>query len=347
MIPHSGEARGPMSRRRLRRARVDREAGESVKLPSVVFRTHDGYEQPVRVGGLIGRARTAELQIRDSRVSEAHAMVSLRGQQLVLLRLRGVLLSKDSDGEQDELVLKEGVRVYLFDEDVETPGNEPVYVDVVRVETPSSVLAISLGDEPPHVLVASVYSIVDPGRLVPWHIAEAHGWIFSTAESWMLHSHGAAPTPLRVGPGAPETPALRVGPYLLTPCERHLRELDAGKTIAAGGLSLRLRLDSATITRAGGAELTLPGLPARLLYELSAFDGPVAWEPVALEIWPERQRADPEAQQRGLRLLWDRTLSRLRGALRAYGIIRPLVTTDKLGNYQFVRDSRDRVVRED
>lgn len=40
-------------------------------------------------GALIGRLWSAELHVNDARVSEAHAMVSLRGRDVRLLALRG------------------------------------------------------------------------------------------------------------------------------------------------------------------------------------------------------------------------------------------------------------------
>lgn len=63
-------------------------------LPSASFTLlHDAHPGTARrvdlgPGDLIGRLPGAALQIADPRVSEAHAMVSLRGGELVLLALR-------------------------------------------------------------------------------------------------------------------------------------------------------------------------------------------------------------------------------------------------------------------
>ena len=58
--------------------------------PCVVFRGPDGQRHRVPHGGVIGRLSGAALVLRDPRVSEAHAMVSLRGGALHLQR-RSVL----------------------------------------------------------------------------------------------------------------------------------------------------------------------------------------------------------------------------------------------------------------
>lgn len=50
-----------------------------------------GREHDVVHGDVVGRLWTAALQLDDGRVSEAHAMVSLREGQLQLLPLRGAL----------------------------------------------------------------------------------------------------------------------------------------------------------------------------------------------------------------------------------------------------------------
>ena len=56
---------------------------------TVYLLTPDGEEHALIPGDLIGRMHTAALHLDDGRVSEAHAMVSLRDGSLRLLSLRG------------------------------------------------------------------------------------------------------------------------------------------------------------------------------------------------------------------------------------------------------------------
>ena len=50
----------------------------------------DGVVHELSHGDIIGRVWSAALHLDDARISEAHAMVSLRGQELKLLALRGM-----------------------------------------------------------------------------------------------------------------------------------------------------------------------------------------------------------------------------------------------------------------
>ncbi len=58
-------------------------------LPFVRIRTPDGTVHDVPHGGIVGRLGIASLPLHDPRISEAHALVSLRGGVLRLLALRG------------------------------------------------------------------------------------------------------------------------------------------------------------------------------------------------------------------------------------------------------------------
>jgi pSer/pThr/pTyr-binding forkhead associated (FHA) protein len=55
------------------------------------IRLSDGRVVDLGPGDIIGRLETATLRINEPQLSEAHALVSLRGEQLVLLALRGVV----------------------------------------------------------------------------------------------------------------------------------------------------------------------------------------------------------------------------------------------------------------
>ena len=116
-----------------------------------------------------------------------------------------------------------------------------------------------------------------------------------------------------------------------------MRFSDAGAdaTRARGAFHHPLRVvahfDTVHVTREGGAPLVLSGISARILSELVVFDGPVAWDIVAREVWNDG--ADPTQ----LRRKWDVNLARLRAKLRDADIRDDLVRSDGTGNIEIVR----------
>ena len=118
----------------------------------VRLRLPDGSSSELGHGDLIGRLWSAALSIPDARVSEAHAMVSLRGQELLLLPLRGRFAV---DGQrQSSLVLAAGQRVTLA---------EGLDLLVEEVSLPAAVFAVE-GDGLPRVVVSGVCSLLTRPR---------------------------------------------------------------------------------------------------------------------------------------------------------------------------------------
>lgn len=74
---------------------------------------------------------TAELHITDARVSEAHAMISLRGRDVRLLALRGRFAMRGTT--LSDVVLQPGMRIAL------ATGLE---LQIVAVRVPEAVLAL-------------------------------------------------------------------------------------------------------------------------------------------------------------------------------------------------------------
>ena len=96
------------------------------------FATPDGQLHHLGHGDIIGRLWTAALSIDDARISEAHAMVSLRGDELKLLGLRGRFAL--SDRPLSEVLLCAGQRIALA---------RGYAIDVVDVVLPETVTATS------------------------------------------------------------------------------------------------------------------------------------------------------------------------------------------------------------
>ena len=114
----------------------------------VRFSGPDDEHHELGHGDFIGRLWSAGLQLRDARVSEMHAMVSLRGSAFRLLGLRGRMLV--AGAAQSDIELAVGLRVAFAD------GLELEVVDIVL---PDSVLAIE-GDGLPRQTLSTAASLM-------------------------------------------------------------------------------------------------------------------------------------------------------------------------------------------
>ena len=281
------------------------------------FRLPDGSVRSLAAGDLVGRLWSAALQIDDPRVSEGHAMLSLRGGDLWLLALRRRL----AIGGQSvaELRLEVGQRIAL------AQGLELV---VEAVELPTTALAIE-GPGLPATVLPGVCSLrVRPQvQMFARHEPGAACLIWDTCDGWRRAQEGVT-TALVAGDrwvveGVTFTAVtLPVGGAGLSP------------TRMTGGIDPPLRIVTAWETaqvQAGDAPpVSFAGVHARILSELAMLDGPASWEAVAREVWPAEQ--DTWA----LRRRWDVNLGRIRGRLREGGVRTDLVRAAGTGQVELV-----------
>ncbi|MCP4805173.1 MAG: hypothetical protein GY913_04650 [Proteobacteria bacterium] len=257
------------------------------------IRGPDGREHELVPGDVVGRLHTAALSIDDGRVSEAHAMVSLRDGALRLLALRGVFAL---DGRRvEEAVLQPGLVVTL------APG---VAVEVLDVWLPEAVLGVA---EPLRPL-PPVCSLVDGRLRVGWKEgATAHIW--STGGGWRVRDDRGT---------RPLAPGDTVGSLQIVtlPLQDTAPTRQDG---LAAPLHLVAHYDSLHVHRRNRLVLTLSGVLARMVCELVLLDGPVAWTLLAAEVWPDAD--DPQLA----RMRLDANLARLRAKLRAAGLRTDLV----------------------
>jgi len=289
----------------------------------VRFQLPDGSSAELGHGDLIGRLWSAALCISDGRLSEAHAMVSLRGQELKLLALRGRFAV--AGRSLSTLVLRPGQQILLA---------EGLLLGVEYVQLPTSVLGIE-GDGLPRQVLSGVCSLLTRPRpeLVPRFIdAAAHIW--TDGEDWMIKFDGHA-RPLRPG----------------DTWEQDGRQFKAVATALAAAGQAATRLDggvhrvlrvvahfnTAHIHPEGAPPLALSGLSARLLSEIVTFDGPVPWTVLARELWPAED--DPLTLRRKL----DINLFRLRKKLRKASIRPDLVRADGFGHIELFLQDGDRI----
>ncbi len=101
-------------------------------------------------GDLVGRLPACRLHLDDPRVSEAHALVSLRGDALRLLSLRG-RLTVDGAATQD-VALRPGQRLDI---------GGAVSADVVEVVLPEEVVAVEGPGLPLQVLLTTTALVVE------------------------------------------------------------------------------------------------------------------------------------------------------------------------------------------
>ncbi len=289
----------------------------------------------VHPGDLIGRLATANLVIADPRISEAHALVSLRNRSLRLLALRGALTV---DGrEVDGVTLERDLRVELAD---------GLSITVEGVELPTHSLVLCGTAQGPVELGASTYSLVlteEAGlmtlRLVAGRVPDAAGHLWYSGSRLWIRPRNQDAEPIQTGARwMIEGCALRV---IQVPLDG-IDDTVTGTTTSGArpdGLVIVARYTTVHLQR-NAQTAVITGKPANLVSELVRFGGkPIPWELLARQIWGARDREL-------LRDNFDATRSRLRRQLRDLQIREDLVGLDGSGNVELVLYPGDRTVDE-
>jgi hypothetical protein len=268
-----------------------------------------GEEHVVGHGDLIGRTPTAAVVIDDPRVSEAHAIISLRKGELYVLALRRMVIANSKPVE--EALLVPGLTLTIVDE---------IMLTVERVEAPRMVLALTLPSGETQLLPQVASITTNPPRLHGRLIPDARAVVWSTGEVWRAR-HGDRTMEVHAG----DELAVDGQRFLFTmlPIGQASAESTEGSDVAAP-LRLVAFYDSIQLYQRNRKVHTLGGTGARILSELVACGGPTRWEIVAREIWPDEIDLAP------LRHRWDVALGRLRARLRGAGV-RDLIHSDGSG----------------
>jgi hypothetical protein len=289
---------------------------------SVRFILPDGSQRDLAPGDLVGRLWSAALHLDDGRISEAHAMVSLRGSVLCLLALRGRFTVDGTPRNQATLAAGQTIHV--------APD---LALQVARVRLPERVLALEGEGLPRRVLSGACSLRVRPApSLTAGFDGAAPAQLWNTGTGWSLRLEGRTRA---LGPGDRFTlegrsfQAVAVDPGVAS----------AQPTRGAGAftppITLIAEFDRVRILREAEPAVTLSGVSARILSELVAFDGPVSWEVLAREIWTDGADTDR------LRRRWDVGLARLRSRLREAGVRDDLVSSMGTGMVGLVRHAND------
>ena len=288
-------------------------------LASVRLRLPDGSTTTLSPGDIVGRMASAALVLDDPRVSEAHALISLRGAELQLLALRGMFAV---NGEPSNKVVLQPGQLLSF--------AEGLALEVEAVQLPDTLAAIE-GDGLPRQVLGGTNSLFvgPPPRLVPGTARDADAWIWSTGPRLRLRVGEAAP-PRDLSPGD----SFSVGARTFRLATLHIERAGTDATVAQGRVGEALQMvagwDTFRIGRAGRPPVIIGGVSARLLSQLADVGTALSWEGIARELWP----ADPDRDS--LRRRLDVALSRLRSRLRASGIRTDLVRSTGAGHLELV-----------
>ena len=283
----------------------------------------DGSTDHLVPGDLIGRTWTAALRLDDPHVSEAHALVSLRGESLVLLSLRRRFLVDGHPADQVELAPGQRLRF--------SPESEIVVLDVTL---PGAVLALEGPGLPTQTLVGPCSLVCAPHlRLTPGVAAGALAVLWNDGEGWRARIRDGAPVVLRAGS------ALQVDQHLLRVVSVPLSRAGQAQTRANldAPLTITAYFDTVHLARAGAQPVVVSGLQARVLSELVATRAPLGWEDLAAGLWPEIPDRD------ALRRRWDVLMVRLRGRLREAGVRPDLIQSTGVGLVELVLRPDDRI----
>ncbi|MEQ1502939.1 MAG: hypothetical protein ABMB14_11950 [Myxococcota bacterium] len=287
----------------------------------------DGRSVRLAPGAVIGRLSSAELRFSDPNVSEAHALVSLRGRQLKLLALRRWF---EVGGQRvNEVVLAVGQHLQL------APG---VVLAVEEVYVAPGVLALAGLDDAPYELSAAVHSLVRrDGALIAEarYVPDALGYVSSATDGWVVRTADGTEQDLSDGVRFEVD-----GAWI----EVVTVDIGGGRSTnhVAGSPPLRIvtRFDTVHLHPDGRPSVVLTGISARIVSELGAFGAPVPWSMVAREIW------GADADERVMRQNWDRNMRSLRARLRSVGIRDDLVRPDGHGNTELFLLPDDALVDE-
>ncbi len=292
---------------------------------SVTLKTPDGQEHLLGHGDFVGRVWSAALCIDDARISEAHAMVSLRGDTLQLLALRGLFAVGGQ--VQRSVALEAGLRISLA---------QGLDLEVVAVELPDRVLALTGPGMSPQPLAGTCSLVMRPSpRLRPGARDGAQAVFHMGPNGWRVRGQDGQTQDLQAGwrdEGAGFEVRWQVleGPGQATQVRQGV----------SPPMKVEARYDSVLIHRQGFPTFRVTGLSARIISELALVGGPLHWEPLARELWTDG--SDPHFLRRRL----DAVLGRLRRKLSDAKLPLELVRSDGAGFFELVLRPEDELVTE-
>ena len=251
-------------------------------------------------GEFIGRSDQAALCVDDPRVSEAHAMVSLRGRTLKLLALRGRFRV---DGRvRAEVTLRDGLAIELAD---------GLTLQCELVSLPSTLPGLSTEGLPVVALhgTMTLRSGAAP-RIEPGYDPTGDVTFWSVGSQWRARVRGQNPFALELGDDLtlPDGRVVSIVPVTLDAVS-HTRTRPSLRTPVA----IHSMGDAVRIEREGDPPSLVSGIPGKICAAL--VDGGLAmtWRDVTDQVWPNDASLD-----RALRRRFDSGVARLREHLARF-----------------------------
>lgn len=283
---------------------------------SVECRLPSGLVVSLGHGALIGRLWSAELQLNDARISEAHAMISQRGRDVHLLALRGRFAVKGRT--LSNVVLKPGMSVALA---------TGLNLEVLSVRVPDTVLALEADAMARQVLtnVTSLFGGAHARIVAGWQ-PDAGDYVWPTGVAWMREPS------IVIEPGdrwMVDGVEFRAVEERVSGVDATMRELGFARPIR-----IVARYDTVHLIRDGEPVVVVTGHMARVISDLVTSQTALSWNDLAVGIWGDKDRDL-------LRRRWDMQLVRLRQKLRNHGIRQDLLAADGSGLLELVLGPND------
>lgn len=289
-------------------------------IPYAVFKLNiDDTPRTLVAGGIIGRAATMHMRINHPAISEAHALLSLRGGNFYLLALRGGLAASGQSVTELKLAV-----------DCEVQLTSDITVKVVELNLPDYALGIEVVNGHIIPLMAEVSSLMPGSSLVlmPGWNQDAMGWIFSSGAGWTLMERGRVGVDLQAGQHH------MVGGLWFSVVSLPASGMQVSTTEHQGrvfpAMAILFNETEVRIDVPGRPPVDINGVLGRILAELARFGKRVPWTAVfeaAFEEppWPDIALA---------RKRWDSSVFRIRARLRDERLRVDLLYVDGQGNVE-------------
>ncbi|HNC99468.1 MAG TPA: hypothetical protein PKW90_25265, partial [Myxococcota bacterium] len=269
------------------------------------------------------RTYQAGLRIDDPQISEAHALLSLRGEALVLLPLRRRIYVEHRPMES--VTLRAGMQLGLAPR---------IDLTVEEVALPTTVLGIEGEGLPAQVLTHTCSLVLHPQpRLEPGTLDRAAAIFWPADVWWRMRPAGGADVDFE--PGTRVT----VQGQQVWGIAFSLSTAGQSPTLQSpfGAVHIISQFDTVHLQTGSGGTLVLAGQLARVVSELVTIGAPISWEGLAAQIWSDLPDRDL------LRKRWDVLMVQLRKRLKEGGIRPDLIRSTGTGLVELVRMEGDLV----
>ena len=265
----------------------------------------------VPAGGIIGRSALVTLRLDDPRVSEAHALVSLREGRLRMLALRRRFSFEGR--AHDDLQLAVGQVIEL------APNLE---LEVLAIDLPSHVPILVSTEGLRQLLPETAFFAVDPPYVTANWRPDAVAVMWASDGTYRLRFNNGDERVVDVSAGPV---SFDIGRVFTLQLER--TENVAG-TSTLREEPVRVVIDGERVELLSSTHgATFDGVGARLLTVLANTSGSLDWATLAQTVWPDEPNWD------NLRRRLDVTLSRLRRKLRESGLTPDIVRSEGQGHF--------------